>query len=66
MFIDLFFYTVISYAGYFSTLNHTRNIILERVPLGGKQFDVAILIAVAGIILVLIQAIPVNYLPFRS
>jgi len=64
--VEFFFYFLIAYAGYFSTFNHTANIILEREPLARQNIDFAIQIAVIAIITVLIESIPVNYIPFRA
>jgi len=64
--VDIFFYVLISYAGYFATLNKTSNIMLEREPIEGHSVDYAMVISTIAIIVVLINCIPVNYLPFRQ
>jgi hypothetical protein len=63
--VDVAFYLTIALSGYFSTLNHTNHIVLERQPVDGGK-DYAILISMVTIIIVLFVAVPVNYNPFRN
>ena len=64
--IEMIFYFGIALAGYFSTYNYTQEIMLKRDPLDNQTIDYAILVAVFAIITVLIESIPVCYLPFRG
>jgi len=62
--VDIFFYIVIGFAGYLATLNYTNTIVIEREAL--RKIDYANLIGVVPIIVVLINCVPVNYIPFRQ
>lgn len=63
--VCLVFYLAIACAGYFSMLDQTNAIVLDRPSLTGKA-DIFIVIAAGAIILVLFVAVPVNVNPFRN
>ena len=64
--IDFVFYTIIAFSGYFSTFNKTTSLMLVRDPIEGKGVDYAILIAMFAVITVVVESVPVNYIPFRG
>ena len=66
VFVDVAFYMLIAGFGYFSTLNATTPIVLNRPSLDPSKVDYAILISQISILLVLFVAVPVNYNPFRN
>lgn len=64
--VDVIFYLTIASAGFFSTYDMTKPIVLDRDPIPYGSKDYAILVAVISIIIVLFVAVPVNYNPFRN
>ena len=64
--IDLFFYGTIAIAGYMSSFNKTKPIVLERPALHADDGpDYPILIAIVAVICSILVAFPVNFNPFR-
>jgi len=59
-------YLIIGLAGYFSTYEMTRQIVLERQSLGGNYIDSTFLVAIIGILMLLFVNLPVNYHPWRA
>jgi amino acid permease len=62
--IDCIFYCAIALVGYFSTLNHTTDLVIAREPLHGK--DYAMTISCLAVILVVLVSSPANYFPFKN
>lgn len=62
--VDLSFYATIAIAGYLSSFDQTRPIVLERDRIG-PNVDVAILIAILLVIGSILVAFPVAFNPFR-
>jgi hypothetical protein len=64
--LDMIFYLMIGCAGYFSQFNSTSQIVVERLPLNGRQIDYFMLVAALGIALIMVMSVPVNHHPFRG
>mmetsp|Transcript_40400 Transcript_40400/g.29769 ORF Transcript_40400/g.29769 Transcript_40400/m.29769 type:complete len:126 (+) Transcript_40400:718-1095(+) len=62
----MFFYLTIALSGYFSTYAATQPIMLERAPLHGRQVDYAVMLAMIAIITVVLESVPVMYIPLRQ
>ena len=62
--IDLTFYLTIAVAGYLSSFNDTRKIVVERPTLNGKP-DIPCLISIIGVMLSILVAFPCSYNPTR-
>ncbi len=45
LFIDFMFYSLITTAGYFSTFNYTKPVVIIRAPLPGMNSDYFMLVA---------------------
>jgi len=64
--IDYFFYVIMACAGYFSTFNFTRSIVMDRDDLPGNSPDYWMLVAVVSISSLMFASLPVNYNPWRN
>jgi len=58
--INLFFYQGVAYSGYFSTLDSTAQIVIDRQPLPPEKYDVLLLIAQFSVIILLCITGPIN------
>ena len=64
--VDLFFYMVISLAGYFSQFEDTAAIVLERNLLPGIERDYFLLVGIAAVMMCVMVAYPLYVNPFRQ
>jgi hypothetical protein len=62
--IDFMFYSAIALAGYFSTFDHTPDLVIAREFISGK--DYAMTIACLAVIMVVLVSSPANYFPFKN
>jgi amino acid permease len=62
--VDCLFYCSIALVGYFSTFDHTPDLVIARPFLNGK--DYAMTISCIAVILVVLVSSPANYFPFKN
>jgi len=63
--IDTIFYCSIALVGYFSTYDHTPDLVIART-LPGWEHDYSMTIACIAVILVVLVSSPANYFPFKN
>jgi|LakMenEpi03Aug12_release.lakeMendotaPanAssembly.Ray.scaffolds.fasta_scaffold289020_1 hypothetical protein len=64
--IDFIFYSWLTSAGYWATMNYTNTVVISRDPLPGFSPDYAMMVAAFAIAIVITAAFPVNFVPFRT
>ncbi len=59
-------YSIVAFAGYFSTYEETKNIVIERLPVPTMKTDLPMIIGRLMIIIVLCIAFPMNLVPMKK